>query len=126
MFRLVAMGVSNMRVLMIQTPSVERISQERIYPIGIVLLASCLQGHGHVVSVMDMNLELDPFGALREKLLTFQPEAIGLSLRNIDPLGNRPNSFITPFLVAVHLIATVLPKAWLIVGGTGFSLFQND
>ena len=114
-----------MRVLMIQTPSVEKISQERIYPIGIVLLASCLQGHGHVVSVLDMNLELDPFGALREKLLAFQPEAIGLSLRNIDPLGNRPNSFITPFLVAVHLIATVLPKAWLIVGGTGFSLFPE-
>ena len=78
-----------MRVLMIQTPSVEDRSQERVYPIGIVLLASTLEGHGHEVSILDMNLELDPYGALKEKLSTFQPEAIGLSLRNIDPLGNK-------------------------------------
>jgi len=113
------------RVLMIQTPSVEGISQERVYPIGIVLLASCLQGHGHEVSILDMNLEVDPFGALKEKLLTFQPEAVGLSLRNIDPLGNKTSSLISPFIVTVHLIAAVLPQAWLIVGGTGFSLFPE-
>lgn len=114
-----------MRVLMIQTPSVEEISQERVYPIGIVLLAGHLQGHGHEVDVMDMNLERDPFGALKEKLLTFQPEAIGLSLRNIDPLGNKTSSLIAPFIVTVRFIAAVLPQAKLIVGGTGFSLFPE-
>lgn len=114
-----------MRVLMIQTPSVEEISQERVYPIGIVLLASHLQGHGHEVSILDMNLEQDPFGALKEKLLTFQPEAIGLSLRNIDPLGNKTSSLVSPFIVTVRFIASVLPQAWLIVGGTGFSLFPK-
>ena len=114
-----------MRVLMIQTPSVEEISQERVYPIGIVLLAGCLQGHGHEVSILDMNLERDPFGALKEKLSTFQPEAIGLSLRNIDPLGNKTSSLIAPFIVTVRFIAAVLPQAKLIVGGTGFSLFPE-
>ncbi|HWQ43221.1 MAG TPA: B12 lower ligand biosynthesis radical SAM protein BzaD [Desulfosporosinus sp.] len=114
-----------MRVLMIQTPSVEGIAQERVYPIGSVLLASCLQAHQHEVSILDMNLELDPFGALKEKLLTFQPEAIGLSLRNIDPLGNKTTSLISPFIVTVQLITAILPDAWLIVGGTGFSLFPK-
>lgn len=114
-----------MRVLMIQTPSVEDLSQERVYPIGIVLLAGCLQGYGHEVSILDMNLERDPYGALKEKLLTFQPEAIGLSLRNIDPLGNKTSSLISPFIVTVRLIAALLPQAWLIVGGTGFSLFPE-
>ena len=32
-----------MRVLMVQTPSVEGISSERVYPIGIVLLAGYLK-----------------------------------------------------------------------------------
>ena len=114
-----------MRVLMIQTPSVEEISQERVYPIGIVLLAGHLQSHGHEVDILDMNLERDPFGALKEKLLTFQPEAIGLSLRNIDPLGNKTSSLIAPFIVTVRFIAAVLPQAKLIVGGTGFSLFPE-
>ncbi|HEY8911677.1 MAG TPA: B12 lower ligand biosynthesis radical SAM protein BzaD [Desulfosporosinus sp.] len=112
-----------MRVLMIQTPSAEGMYQERVYPIGIVLLASCLQGHGHEVTILDMNLELDSFGALKEKLLTFQPEAVGLSLSNIDPMGTDTSSFISSFIVTVHLIAAVLPQAWLIAGGTGFSLF---
>lgn len=114
-----------MRVLMIQTPSVEDLSQERVYPIGIVLLAGCIQRAGHEVSILDMNLERDPYGALKEKLLTFQPEVIGLSLRNIDPLGNKTSSLVSPFIVTVHLIAAVLPQAWLIVGGTGFSLFPE-
>jgi len=114
-----------MRVLMIQTPSVEDSSQERVYPIGIVLLAGCIQGAGHEVSILDMNLERDPYGALKEKLLTFQPEAIGLSLRNIDPLGNKTSSLISPFIVTVRLIDAVLPQARLIVGGTGFSLFPQ-
>jgi len=110
---------------MIQTPSVEEISQERVYPIGIVLLASHLQGHGHEVDILDMNLERDPFGALKEKLLAFQPEAIGLSLRNIDPLGNKTSSLVSPFIITVRFIAAVLPQAWLIAGGTGFSLFPK-
>ncbi|MCO1600632.1 B12 lower ligand biosynthesis radical SAM protein BzaD [Desulfosporosinus nitroreducens] len=114
-----------MRVLMIQTPSVEEISQERVYPIGIVLLASRLQEGGHEVSILDMNRERDPYGALKEKLLTFQPEVVGLSLRNIDPLGNKTSSLISPFIVTVRLIDAVLPQAWLIVGGTGFSLFPK-
>ena len=114
-----------MRVLMIQTPSVEDLSQERVYPIGIVLLAGCIKRSGHEVSILDMNLERDPYGALKEKLLAFQPEAIGLSLRNIDPLGNKTSSLIAPFIVTVRLIAAIWPKARLIVGGTGFSLFPK-
>jgi Fe-S oxidoreductase len=110
---------------MIQTPSVEDMSQERVYPIGIVLLASRLQGKGHEVNILDMNLERDPYGALKERLLSFQPEGIGLSLRNIDPLGNKTSSLVSPFIVTVRLIAAVLPQAKLIVGGTGFSLFPE-
>lgn len=114
-----------MRVLMIQTPSVEDLAQERVYPIGIVLLAGCITRSGHEVSILDMNLERDPYGALKEKLLEFQPEAIGLSLRNVDPLGNKTSSLISPFIVTARLIAAILPQAWLIVGGTGFSLFPE-
>jgi len=113
------------RMLMIQTPSVEDQYQERVYPIGIVLLASHLQKDGHEVSILDMNLERDPYGALKEKLMTFQPEGIGLSLRNIDPLGNKTSSLVSPFIVTVRLIEAVLPDAWLIAGGTGFSLFPE-
>jgi len=112
-----------MRVLMVQALSVEGITSERVYPIGIVSLAGYLQAAGHEVAILDMNLETEPYGALREKLLIFQPEVVCVSLRNIDPLANKTTSLVPPFVVTVRLISEVRPGAWLICGGTGFSLF---
>jgi putative variant cofactor biosynthesis B12-binding/radical SAM domain protein 1 len=114
-----------MRVIMIQAPSVEGISNERVYPIGIVSLAGLLKDAGHDVSILDMNIEPDPFGALKERLTDHQPEVVGISLRNIDPLGNKTSSLVPPFAAAVKMAASLMPKAWIIAGGTGFSLFPE-
>ncbi len=114
-----------MRVLLVQTPSVEGFSQEKVYPIGIVTLATHLKRAGHEIELLDMNIELDQFGALKEKLLGYRPEAVGLSLRNLDPLANKTSSLVPPFIVAVKMAAALLPRAWLLAGGTGFSLFPE-
>jgi putative variant cofactor biosynthesis B12-binding/radical SAM domain protein 1 len=114
-----------MRILMVQTQSVEGFSSEKVYPIGIVSLANRLIDCGHEVSIIDMNLHADPFKMLRERLLTFCPDVVGLSLRNIDPLGNKTTSLIPHFITAVRLVSSVLPKARIIAGGTGFSLFPE-
>jgi len=112
-----------MRVLMVQALSMEESSPERVYPIGIVTLAGHLQAAGHEVSILDMNIEKEPFTKLKERLLSFEPEVVGLSLRNIDPLANKTSSLIPPFVVTVRLVAALLPDSRIIVGGTGFSLF---
>jgi len=114
-----------MRILLVQTPSVEGVSQERVYPIGIVTLATHLHKAGFEVELLDMNLESDPFGALKNKLLSEEPEAIGLSLRNIDPLANKTSSLVPPFVTVVKMVAALLPEAWILAGGTGFSLFPE-
>ncbi|MBI5633471.1 MAG: B12 lower ligand biosynthesis radical SAM protein BzaD [Nitrospirae bacterium] len=114
-----------MRLLFIQAPSVEGLSSERVYPLGIVILAGCMQQAGHEVDLFDMNMEPDPYGALKSRLLSFMPDVVGLSLRNIDPLGNKTSSLVPPFIIAAKLVAALLPEAWLIAGGTGFSLFPE-
>lgn len=114
-----------MRILFVQTPSVEGISSERVYPVGIVILAGCMQLSGHEVAILDMNMEPDPYGALKSRLLSFMPDVVGLSLRNIDPLGNKTSSLVPPFMITAKLVATLLPEAWIIAGGTGFSLFPE-
>lgn len=114
-----------MRVLMVQTPSVESITQERVYPIGIVTLATYLKQAGHEVELLDMNLAVDQFGALKEKVLDFRPQLVGLSLRNIDPLANKTSSLIPPFVVAARMVKTLRPETWVVAGGTGFSLFPE-
>ncbi|MEL7567235.1 MAG: B12 lower ligand biosynthesis radical SAM protein BzaD [Dehalobacterium sp.] len=114
-----------MRVLMVQTPSVESFTQERVYPIGIVTLATYLKQAGHEVEVLDMNLAVDQFGALKEKILDFLPQLVGLSLRNIDPLANKTSSLIPPFVVTARMVKALLPESWIVAGGTGFSLFPE-
>ena len=114
-----------MRVLMVQTPSVEGISSERVYPIGIVLLAGCLKGAGHDVEIIDMNLQADPFGALKMRLGESRPHVVCLSLRNIDPLGNKNISLVPPFVAAARLCSSISPGTTIIAGGTGFSLFPE-
>ncbi len=114
-----------MRVLMIQALSVEEPSREKVYPIGIVSLAGRLLEAGHQVDIIDMNIQADPFGALKEKLLDFSPGVVALSLRNVDPLGNKTNSLIPPFAVTLRLISAISPPARIIVGGAGFSLFPR-
>lgn len=114
-----------MRILMVQTQSVEGASSERVYPIGIVLLGGLLKKEGHEVSVLDMNLSSDPFLELKERLLDFHPDVVGLSLRNIDPLGNKSTSLVPPFVATARLVSSLAPDASIIAGGTGFSLFPE-
>ncbi len=114
-----------MRILLVQALSMDEASPERVYPIGIVCLAGLVAEAGHSVSILDMNMAADPFGSLKEGILDFQPELVGLSLRNIDPLGNRTSSLIPPFTVAVRMVKALAPKAWIVAGGTGFSLFPE-
>ena len=114
-----------MRILLVQTPSVENPSSPRVYPIGAVLLASRLKDEGHEVRVLDMNFHGGPFGALKEMLLDFCPEIAGFSLRNIDPLANKSASYVPQFAAAVRMTAAVAPKAVIVAGGTGFTLFAE-
>lgn len=114
-----------MKILLVQTPSVESKTSERVYPIGIVTLGTHLIRAGHQVVLLDMNLEADAYGALKDKLLTEQPDAVGLSLRNIDPLANKTSSLIPPFAITTRLVHVVLPNASIVAGGTGFSLFPR-
>jgi anaerobic magnesium-protoporphyrin IX monomethyl ester cyclase len=115
--------MNGMRILMVQTQSVEGPSPEKVYPIGIVMLAGILKREGHEVSILDLNLQPDPFRALKERLLAFHPDVVGLSLRNIDPLGNKSTSLVPPFVAAARLVFAVMPQTCIIAGGTGFSLF---
>lgn len=114
-----------MRILMLQTQSVEGASSERVYPIGIVLLGGLLKKEGHEVSILDMNLPCDPFLELKERLLDFHPEVVGLSLRNIDPLGNKSTSLVPPFVATARIVSSLAPDACIVAGGTGFSLFPE-
>lgn len=115
-----------MNILLIQSPSVEDQTKERVYPIGIIILATIAKMEGHTISIIDMNLEEDPYAAIKIAVKERDYDLIGISLRNIDPLANKNVSLVPPFLTLISLLRTLTPQSKIIVGGTGFSLFPQE
>lgn len=113
-----------MKILLIQCPSVEDQTKERVYPLGIAILGGIAEDLGHEVRLFDMNMAADPFGELIREIEK-GADLIGLSLRNIDPLANKNVSLVPPFTNAAYLARLLAPKAVIIAGGTGFSLFPQ-
>ncbi|WP_286947305.1 B12 lower ligand biosynthesis radical SAM protein BzaD [Acetobacterium sp. UBA5834] len=115
-----------MKILFIQALSMEGIDIERVYPIGIVVLASQVERcTDHRLALFDMNMALDPYGDLRQQLDSDKPDVVCLSLRNIDPLGNKTSSLIPGFAVTLAVIKRYAPETRILAGGTGFSLFPE-
>ena len=115
-----------MNILLIQSPSVEDHTKERVYPIGIVILATIAKKEGHSVTIIDMNLEEDNYGAVKSRVEKENFDLIGISLRNIDPLANKNVSLVPPFLTVISMLRALTPQTKIIVGGTGFSLFPEE
>ncbi len=114
------------KILLIQSLSMEGIDIERVYPIGLVTLASIIdRSKKYSLSLYDMNMSADAYGDLKKTVENIQPDLIGISLRNVDPLGNRTNSLIVPFAITLNLLKIYAPNTPIMVGGTAFSLFPE-
>jgi anaerobic magnesium-protoporphyrin IX monomethyl ester cyclase len=103
-------------------------SRARVFPLGLAYVASMLKGHE--VSVFDANVVRDPLNVLLRRLHDERPEAVGISLRNMDFLNNtrfgkRP-SFYPQFRKMLRLIREELPSCKIVVGGPGFSVFSKE
>jgi putative variant cofactor biosynthesis B12-binding/radical SAM domain protein 1 len=112
-----------MRVLLVQ--AFTALDMELVYPIGLAYLAAHLEDID--VRIFDINLHRDrPYEALERALRQFEPEVVGLSLRNIKVAtpGTHTDDF-APQQATVKFIREVLPDAFLVIGGTAFSLYAE-
>src|SRR3954464_1251985 len=70
------------RVLLVST------NRERqpypVVPNGLACIASALDAAGHDVSFLDLCFASDPIATARKAAKAFNPEIIGVSVRNID------------------------------------------
>ena len=95
-----------------------------IYPLGLAMLATMLTEHD--VKIYDPNVVEDPYGQLRMVLRRMQPDVVGLSLRNIDNQQRRNFFyFFKTVRPTVRIIREICPKALLVFGGPGFSMFAR-
>src|SRR3954447_9341410 len=70
------------RVLLVST------NRERqpypVVPNGLACVAAALDAAGHDVRFLDLCFERDPLAPARNAAMTFHPDVIGVSVRNID------------------------------------------
>jgi anaerobic magnesium-protoporphyrin IX monomethyl ester cyclase len=115
-----------MRVLLVQ--AFTALDMELVYPIGLGYLAAHMPDE-HEVELFDTNLhrELeDPYLPLAQKLREFQPDIVGISLRNIKVAtpGVHTDDF-EPQQRTCRLVREELPNAVIVAGGTAFSLYAR-
>ncbi len=112
-----------MRVLLVQ--SYTMIDEAPVFPVGLSYIAGSLKGHE--VAIFDMNLEEEPFQAMEKRISDFNPDIIGLSLRNMKVA--KPGTHIScfePHELTIKLIKKVRPHTPLIIGGSAFSLYAEE
>jgi len=99
--------------------------EKPILPLGIAYLANRLGGHK--VSVFDPNIEDDPYGAMKKIINDFNPEVVGISLRNIDTASYGDMYYHYKALEpTIRIIKNAAPRSYLVIGGAAFSLFAEE
>jgi len=83
-------------------------------------------GSGNV-EVLDLNVVDGPLRFLAERLDSLKPDLVGISLRNADTTNFfDPFSYLPAFLEQVRIVAERAPRAQILAGGAGYSLFRSE
>jgi radical SAM superfamily enzyme YgiQ (UPF0313 family) len=97
-----------------------------VFPLGLAYIAGALREAGHSIEAIDLCFSQDVQKELEGVLQRFQPQVIGLSLRNLDNLTYpHPISYLTEIEEIIHLCQR-FSHAKRVIGGSGFSLAPRE
>jgi radical SAM superfamily enzyme YgiQ (UPF0313 family) len=95
-------------------------------PLGLGCVAAATRRAGHDVVLLDLMFEEDSKAAIKNSLATFRPEAIGISVRNIDDQEMAAPRFLLAPVKEVVATCRALSPAPIILGGAGYSIFPES
>jgi radical SAM superfamily enzyme YgiQ (UPF0313 family) len=116
--------VGNVKVLLISA-NTEAINMP-IIPSGLACVAAATSAAGHAVELVDLLTAGDPRQALQEALQGFHPDAIGISVRNIDNQDMRSPRFLLEQVKDVVAWCRSVSRAPIVLGGAGYSIFPES
>jgi len=96
-----------------------------VYPLGMGMVAAAARARKHDVLQLDVLMYSESTAQLFQTLRSFQPDVVGLSLRNID---NVDSCNLIDFTASyVHMARTVrkYSSCPIVLGGSGYSLFPD-
>jgi len=113
--------MSGARVLLVST------NRERqpypVVPNGLACVASALEGAGHEVRFLDLCFAKNPVATATQSARAFDPDIIGVSVRNIDNSDAIALRHYTPEARDIlHALRRSAPRAKVIAGGAAFGV----
>jgi radical SAM superfamily enzyme YgiQ (UPF0313 family) len=97
-----------------------------VFPLGLAYLARVLREEGYRIEVLDLCFSQDSSVELEETLRRFQPDLIGLSLRNLDNLTYPTSVSYLKEVEEVIQTCRQYSSAKLVIGGSGYSLAPQE
>ena len=113
-----------MRVLLISA-NTEQVNVP-VFPLGLACVATAVKNAGHEVNLISLMDEEDKNDYLEEGIKSFKPEAIGISVRNIDDQSRLNTKFLLESVKGVMDSCRSLSGAPVILGGAGYSIFPQS
>ena len=118
-----------MRILLIATNRHQRLMSRmnaRPAPIGLAYVAGHLDPERHNIEVLDLMFSEDYLGDTEAKVKEFQPDLVGISLRNLDNSSYMDPQWALPYTKEVIDRVRSVSKATIVCGGPAFSLLPQE
>jgi len=112
-----------MRVLLISV-NTERINME-VLPLGLGYVAAAIDNRRHKVKILNLTMQTDTHKALGGTIAEFNPEIIGISVRNIDDQAMENPRFLLESVKDVVASCRKYSDATIVLGGAGYSIFPQ-
>jgi len=111
------------RVLLISSNTA--ITPYPVYPLGCSMIAGALVKAGHIVSQCDFLENESSLESLADRVKDFNPELIGISIRNIDNVNYLSEASYIGTVVKIVATLREVSSAKVVLGGSGFSLIPS-
>jgi radical SAM superfamily enzyme YgiQ (UPF0313 family) len=113
-----------MKLLLI-SPNVEFLP-DPIFPLGLAYIAAALKRREIDHRILDLCFVTDVEADISAEIASYQPDIIGLSLRNLDNVSYPQYTSYLPFYREVMDIIRRHSDSRIILGGSAFSLMPQD
>lgn len=112
-----------MRVLLVSA-NTEMVNMP-VLPLGMACVGAAVRDAGHDLEMINLMAREDAESALEDAIGAFDPEVVGVSVRNIDDQVSENPKFMLGPVKRIVDICKSLSGAPVVLGGAGYSIFPE-